>query len=152
MKFVTSPEQVRQVVDFIRDKNRDRRMVVIAADSIGYFDDNEAYVRGRSSPICCWGGCAAGISSVFIDSVGNIKGCGALYADVFIEGNVRKTSLADIWNNKNNFAYNRNFTVDLLSGKCKGCDVGDVCKGGCRSSNYFSTKSRYSSAFCCRGL
>ncbi|MCK5131406.1 MAG: radical SAM protein [Candidatus Sabulitectum sp.] len=149
-EFVTSPGQVRQITEFIRDKNRDRQMVVIAADSIGYFDENETYIRGGSSPICCWGGCAAGITSAFIDSVGNVKGCGALYSDVFIEGNVRKTSLADIWNNKNGFAYNRKFTTDLLSGMCEGCDVGDVCKGGCRSSNYFSTKSLYSNAFCCR--
>jgi len=125
-------------------------MIVIAAESIGYLDENETYIRGRSSPICCWEGCSAGISNIFIDSVGNVKGCGALYSDVFIEGNVRNTSLAAIWNNKNAFAYNRNFSTDLLSGKCEGCDAGDVCKGGCRSSNYFSTKSLYSSAFCCR--
>lgn len=149
-ELILSPGQVRQVIDFIRDKNRDERMVVIAADSIGYFDGNEADIRGSSSPICYWGGCAAGISSVFIDSVGNVKGCGALYADVFIEGNVRTTSLADIWNSENGFAYNRKFTPDLLSGMCAECDVGNVCKGGCRSSNYFSTKSLYSNAFCCR--
>jgi radical SAM protein with 4Fe4S-binding SPASM domain len=150
-EFAVSPGQVRQVIEFIRDKNsRDRQMVVIAADNIGYFDENETYIRGRSSPICYWGGCSAGISSLFIDSVGNVKGCGALYSDVFIEGNLRKTSLVDIWNNKNGFTYNRNFTPDLLSGACRGCDVSDVCKGGCRSSNYFSTKSLYSNAFCCR--
>jgi len=88
--------------------------------------------------------------SIFIDSVGNVNGCGALYADVFIEGNVRKTSLADIWNDNSTCAYNRKFTTDLLTGMCEGCDVGDVCKGGCRSSNYFSTNSLYTNAFCCR--
>jgi len=149
-EFITSPGQVRQVINFIRDKNRDRRMAVIAADNIGYFDENETEIRGRSSPICYWGGCTAGISGVFIDSIGNIKGCGALYSDVFIEGNVRKTSLTEIWNSKNSFAYNRKFTTDLLLGMCKGCEVGNVCKGGCRSSNYFSTKSLYSNAFCAR--
>jgi radical SAM protein with 4Fe4S-binding SPASM domain len=148
--LAVSLRQVRRLTDFIRDKNRERKMVVIAADSIGYFDDNEAYIRGRSSPICCWEGCKAGISSVFIDSVGNVKGCGALYCDAFVEGNVRDTSLTEVWNNKNAFAYNRKFTTDLLSGRCKSCDVGDACKGGCRSSNYFSTKSLYASAFCCR--
>jgi radical SAM protein with 4Fe4S-binding SPASM domain len=149
-EFTVTPEQVRQVIDFIRDKNRDRRMVVVAADSIGYFDDNEAYIRGRSSPICCWGGCSAGISNIFIDSVGNVKGCGALYSDTFIEGNVRNTPLADIWNNTSAFSYNRKFTTDLLSGKCEGCEVGDICKGGCRSSNYFATNNLYSNAFCCQ--
>ncbi len=148
--FLVTPGQVREVIAFIREKNKRRQMLVVAADSIGYFNDNEAYIRGKSSPICCWGGCYAGLTNLFIDSVGNVKGCGALYADAFIEGNVRTTSLADIWNNKEAFAYNRKFTTELLSGKCEGCDVGTECRGGCRSSNYFSTKSLYSSAFCCR--
>lgn len=147
---VVSPAQVREVIEFIRDKASERRMAVIAADSIGYFDDNESYIRGNSSPICFWGGCGAGTSSVFIDSVGNVKGCGALYSDVFIEGNVRERSLADIWNASDGFAYNRKFTTDLLSGVCQGCTVGEACRGGCRSANYFSTGSLYSGAFCCR--
>jgi radical SAM protein with 4Fe4S-binding SPASM domain len=148
--LLVGPRQARKLTDFIREKNRERRMLVIAADSIGYFDDNEAYIRGNDSPICCWSGCKAGIASLFIDSVGNVKGCGALYSDDFIESNVRDTSLTDIWNAQGSFSYNRKFTTDLLAGKCGGCDVGDVCKGGCRSSNYFSTGSLYASAFCCR--
>lgn len=147
---VVSRKEVRQIIDFIREKNRDERMVLIAADTIGYFDDNEADIRGSTSPICYWGGCAAGVSTVFIDSVGNVKGCGALYSNLFIEGNVRQTSLADIWNDPNRFTYNRQFATSLLSGRCAGCDVGHLCKGGCRSSNYFSTKSLYSNIFCCR--
>ncbi len=148
--FITRPDQVRKVIQFIRDANKDRRMVVIAADSIGYFDENEAYIRGRSSLINCWGGCSAGISGLFIDSVGNVKGCGALYADGFIEGNVRLRPLADIWNDEHAFAYNRQFSTDLLSGGCAGCDVGHVCRGGCRSSNFFTSWTLYESAFCCR--
>ncbi len=143
-------EQVADITEFIRDKNWERRMVVIAADSIGYFNDNEVYIRGFSSPVGYWGGCAAGISSVFIDSVGNVKGCGALYSDVFIEGNVRKTPLSDIWHDTAAFAYNRRFSTCLLAGKCRECDVGHVCRGGCRSSNYFSSGNLYESAFCCR--
>jgi radical SAM protein with 4Fe4S-binding SPASM domain len=149
-ELAVSRRQVQRITSFIRDKNRERKILVLAADSIGYFDDNEAYIRGRSSPICCWGGCKAGLSSVFIDSVGNIKGCGALYSDAFIEGNVRNTSLSDIWNSPDTFAYNRKFTTDLLTGKCKGCEVGDICQGGCRSSNFFSSNSLYTSTVCCR--
>lgn len=144
------PEQVSRITEFIRDMNRDHRMVVIAADSIGYFDDNEVYIRGNSAPFCYWSGCAAGISSVFIDSIGNVKGCGALYADAFIEGNVRKRKLSDIWLDSEAFAYNRKFSTDMLTGKCSKCTVGHVCKGGCRSSNYFSTGRLHESAFCCR--
>jgi radical SAM protein with 4Fe4S-binding SPASM domain len=148
--LLVGPRQVRRLTEFIREKNRERRLLVLAADSIGYFDDNEAYIRGNDSPICCWSGCKAGITSVFIDSVGNVKGCGALYADDFIEGNVRARPLTDIWNATDAFSYNRRFTTDVLAGTCRHCDVGDVCRGGCRSSNYFATGSLYSSAFCCR--
>jgi radical SAM protein with 4Fe4S-binding SPASM domain len=148
--LLLTPGQVRRVTDFIRDKNRARRMIVIAADSIGYFDANEAYIRGTGSPICCWDGCKAGVDSVFIDSVGHVKGCGALYADEFIEGTLRERSLAEIWTAEGAFSFNRRFTRDLLLGSCRTCSVGDVCKGGCRSSNYFATGSLYAGAFCCR--
>ena len=148
--LLVGPRQVRRLTGFIREKNRERRMLVLAADSIGYFDDNEAYIRGHDTPISCWAGCKAGIASVFIDSAGNVKGCGALYADAFIEGNVRERPLADIWHAEASFAYNRKFTTALLAGRCRTCDAGDACQGGCRSSNYFATGSLYASAFCCR--
>ena len=143
-------EKIPVITDFIREKNLERQMVVIAADSIGYFDENELYIRGRRSPICCWEGCQAGITGVCIDSVGNVKGCGALYDEVFIEGNVRKRSLSDIWNDETSFAYNRAFDVGLLTGACRGCELGDACRGGCRASNFFAGGSMYESRFCSR--
>lgn len=145
-----SRKKVKKITQFIRDKNRARDMLVIGADSIGYYDKNEAYIRGRSATVCAWNGCSAGVSNVFIDSVGNVKGCGALYSDLFIEGNVREKSLKKIWTNRDGFAYNRQFSTDFLSGRCKGCKVGDICKGGCRSANYFATKSLYKSVTCTR--
>ena len=145
-----SIRQIRQLTTFIREKNLERKLVVVAADSIGYFDDNETSIRGNSSAICYWSGCKAGLSSLFIDSVGNVKGCGALYDPVFIEGNLRQRSLRAIWEDPKSFSYNRNFHPNLLTGKCQKCEVGDVCKGGCRSSNYFSTGSLYSNTFCSR--
>jgi radical SAM protein with 4Fe4S-binding SPASM domain len=148
--LAVTPRQVARITDFIRDKSQERKMLVIAADSIGYFDQNEAYIRGRTGPVSCWSGCHAGLSSVFIDSVGNVKGCGALYSDAFIEGNLREASLAEIWARPGAFAYNRAFKPAMLTGRCAGCEVGERCKGGCRSSNYFSTDSLYSNAFCVR--
>ena len=141
-------KKIRKITSFIREKNKDRTMVVIAADSIGYFDENEVYIRGTRSPLCYWTGCQAGTASIFIDSVGNVKGCGSLYSDVFIEGNVRSSTLQAIWNDPSAFAYNRHYTPDLLEGKCGTCDMSDVCKGGCRSSNYFNTGSLYKNVYC----
>ena len=148
--LIIRPNRVSRLTVFVREKNKDRRMSIVAADNIGYYDENEPYIRGRRTPLCFWEGCQAGITGVFLDSVGNVKGCGALYDDVFIEGNVRSRSLSDIWNDPDSFRYNRSFDPTLLDGPCRGCDVGDVCKGGCRASNYFATHSLYENAFCRR--
>jgi radical SAM protein with 4Fe4S-binding SPASM domain len=143
-------DKIPLLTEFVREKNKERRMLVVASDNIGYYDDNESRIRGNRSPICCWEGCQAGISSLYIDSVGNVKGCGAMYAEDFIEGNVRTRALADIWSDANTFSYNRRFSTDLLDGDCRGCDVGDVCKGGCRASNFFFSGSLYKNALCSR--
>ncbi len=147
-----TPQQVKKVIEFIRIKSFDLQLGIVAADSIGYFDENEPFIRGRTSPLCYWGGCSAGTSNIFIDSVGNIKGCGALYDDCFIEGNLRERSLIEIWNDPNAFPYNRKFSPDQLTGHCKGCSASHLCRGGCRSSNYFSTGSLFSNAYCSRNI
>lgn len=149
MDLILNPKHIPALINFIRAKNKDRYMLVVAADNIGYYyKNNEPYIRGTRSPVCYWGGCLAGITSVFIDSVGNVKGCGALYDKKFIEGNLRESSLKEIWTNKETFRYNREFTPDLLRGKCKDCDIGSLCKGGCRASNYFMKNYLYENAFC----
>ena len=147
--LILNSKHLPHLINFIREKNRDRYMLVIAADNVGYyFGDSETYIRGTRSPVCFWGGCQAGINTLFIDSIGNVKGCGALYDEKFIEGNIKQHSLSDIWFNEDNFSYNRKFSTDLLSGKCKDCDMDSLCKGGCRASNYFVTGSLYENAFC----
>jgi radical SAM protein with 4Fe4S-binding SPASM domain len=141
------------IMKFIREKNKERKILLEAADNIGYYyDDLELYIRGQSDPLCFWTGCTAGTTGLFIDSVGNVKGCGALYDDRFIEGNLRESSLRAIWENENGFSYNRKFTTGQLSGTCSACDVGAVCQGGCRASNYFMTGSLYENAFCAHNL
>jgi radical SAM protein with 4Fe4S-binding SPASM domain len=151
--LIVRRDQLPGVIEFIRAKASERRMMVLAADSIGYYHgDSEERIRSWREPINCWEGCQAGISSVFIDSVGNVKGCGALYSDVFIEGNVRERSLSEIWHDPTKFAYNRTFEPARLTGECGKCDVGDVCRGGCRASNYFTSGNLYENAFCAHRL
>ena len=81
-------------------------MRLYAGDDIGYYDENEMYLRNRPGTISSWRGCQAGLRVVGIDSVGNVKGCESLYSDEFIEGNLREESLRDIWCKEGNFAYN----------------------------------------------
>lgn len=142
-------EKIPWLIEFIRRKNKERRMLLVAADSIGYnYADTEQWIRGRRKPVCVWESCQAGLSAMFIDSVGNVKGCGALYDDVFIEGNVRQRRLADIWLDESRFAYNRRFHPDMLTGGCKDCHAGRSCRAGCRASNYFTSGVLYENAYC----
>ena len=119
------------------------------ADNIGYFANKEGSIRGVKNGITVFRGCRAGLTSIGIDSCGNVKGCEALYDDVFIEGNLREVSLSSIWNNPKSFVYNRSFSINQLEGKCASCEYGQICKGGCRAYNYFTNNHNlYNSPNC----
>jgi hypothetical protein len=36
----------------------------------------------------------------------------------------------------------------MLTGNCKDCDKGEICRGGCRGSCFFNTKSKFENAYC----
>ncbi len=105
-------------------------MNVQAGDCVGYFGSLEP--RIRDTP---WKGCAAGIQGIGIESNGNIKGCLSIQSPEAVEGNIRKNSLKEIWNDHNNFKYTRGFKKEDLKGGCKGCDYGTDCRGGCQSQS-----------------
>ena len=143
------------VMRFIVDKNKEtvrnkNRFIIVAADNIGYFDDDEVFVRGSLTGQRFYNGCMAGISSIGIDSVGNVKGCESMQDPRFNEGNLREKTLKEIWENPQGFSYNRQFSIDKLTGKCKNCEFGRVCRGGCRSYNYFATGGLYEHPYCAK--
>jgi radical SAM protein with 4Fe4S-binding SPASM domain len=143
------PSKIPLITKFIREKRFDGKMEIFAGDNIGYFDENELYIRCRPSNLCTWQGCQAGLSVMGIDSVGNVRGCESLNAPEFIEGNLRGELLEDIWNKEGAFAYNRNFDAGMLTGACKACDKGEICHGGCRGACYFTTDNKYENPYCC---
>jgi radical SAM protein with 4Fe4S-binding SPASM domain len=109
---------------------------VIAADNVGYYGDVETELRIPGSRIDFWVGCRAGLEVLGIESHGDVKGCLSLPSGLngrsdFVEGNLRRRRLAEIWNDPDAFAYNRKFQVSDLRGDCAGCDYGEVCRGGC---------------------
>jgi len=84
-----------------------------------------------------WGrGCVAGISYCRIYANGDVTPCPYLPA---IAGNLRKTSLPDIWTGSEVFSALRDF--DRLQGKCGVCQYKTIC-GGCRARVF----SRYGRA------
>lgn len=147
--FLLNPSKIPSVTSFIKNKRDEQQIRLYAGDDIGYYDENELYLRNSPGTISVWQGCQAGLRVVGIDSVGNVKGCESLYDDKFIEGNLREESLKEIWYKEGNFSYNRQFDPGRLAGKCAGCDKGPVCRAGCHGLCYFTTGSIFENPYCC---
>jgi radical SAM protein with 4Fe4S-binding SPASM domain len=141
--FLLDPGKIPYITNFIRTNRHKGKMRLYAGDDIGYYDENEMYIRNKPGTLCAWSGCQAGLSVVGIDSIGNVKGCESIYSEELIEGNLREESLKEIWLKEGNFAYNRNFDVSRLSGNCAGCDKGSICRGGCRGICYFNSEGNF---------
>ncbi len=140
------------VMDFTERHMLEAPFLMGVADNIGYYTEAEGYIRGNVSGYGFFDGCSAGITSIGIDSTGNVRGCESMYDAAFNEGNLRTRTLRDIWESPEAFAYNRKFRMEQLSGKCRDCEYGRYCAGGCRSYNYFVHGKLYEAPFCARAL
>ena len=138
-----------RVIRFVED-HMDAPFAIGIADNIGYFTESEGSLRGNRSGHAFFRGCKAGLESIGIDSVGNVRGCESMYDEAFNEGNIRKRTLRDIWEDPDSFSYNRHFTPDLLTGACASSEYGSRCAAGCRSYNYFTGGKLYESKHCAK--
>ena len=139
-------------IGFVEKHLYDSPFPIGVADNIGYFTEKEGYLRGNKSGRAYYTGCRAGLSSIGIDSVGNVRGCESMYDERFNEGNLREKSLREIWEAPGAFAYNRGFDRSMLTGACAGCEYGPWCAGGCRSYNWFVHEKLYEAPFCARNI
>lgn len=117
---------------------------VCPADGVGYFSDFDL-------PGPRWYGCSAGIMTCGIMSDGRVKGC-LSWPDSMVEGNLRKDDLWDIWFRPGAFAQTRKFHEQDLGAKCKGCDVGEQCGGGCSAISYAETGQFHADPYCFRSI
>ncbi len=145
-KFALSKEEFYSAGLFIaslQKKYKRKELPVIGAHCFGY----------HSRHIPClglyaqWMGCQAGISILSIKSDGDVIGCLAT-PDRYIEGNIRKKSIVDIWNDPDAFAYNRKFKLEYLGENCKGCKFGETCKGGCMGMSTAFTDIPHNHPYC----
>ena len=157
-----SPDQILALLPAIVEMRRSPDPPEIhVGDNLGYYGGLEQGLRGPMGPEpddpdadpVVWLGCNAGCSVVGIESNGNIKGCLSLPSarnevDVFVEDNLRKRPLREIWNDPEAFAYNRKFDPARLEGFCRTCDYAEFCRGGCTWSAFANTGSRYESRYC----
>lgn len=149
-ELVIKPEDLPVVADYIVEAKRRNRVNISVGDNIGYFSVHEPEIRAtpERDGLNFFCGCSAGCLNVGIESDGNVKGCLSLQSDEFIEGNVREESLIKIWKKKGNFSYNREFKLEDLQGNCKGCEYGEICRGGCKFMSFGATGSPLGNPYC----
>ncbi|HOV25796.1 MAG TPA: radical SAM protein [Pseudobacteroides sp.] len=143
--LVSTPEHIDRVIEFAYKASKSSDVEIQLADCIGYFNHKEIEVRKIQSGLedYSWFGCGAGKLNFGILHNGDIVGCTSIRSKDFIEGNIRETSIVDIWNNKNLFAWNRNLTKDKLKGLCSKCINGSTCLGGCANTRLTMEGSVY---------
>jgi hypothetical protein len=52
--FLLDPAKVPLITRFIREKRNKQKIRLYAGDDIGYYDENELYLRNRPGAICTW--------------------------------------------------------------------------------------------------
>jgi len=138
-----APKQLLELLPTLGQLDKKRRLPVLLGDSVGYFSAAERRLRSAHCDQEHWTGCYAGCQAIGIQSDGSIKGCLSLQPrageqDPFIEGNVRREPLRDIWLDPRRFSYNR-APQHPLSGACGQCSHRTLCRGGAKCVAYSFT-------------
>lgn len=144
--MILQPDAIDKILDFIHESAKRGGIKVYPADCIGYYNHKETEIRKilfASESDDFWEGCHAGKRSLGILQNGDILGCTSIRDRDFIEGNIRERSLRDIWEDPNAFQWNREMRKEKLSGHCKTCDFGELCKGGCPNTRLTTKGSIY---------
>lgn len=92
-------------------------------------------VRGRGVRRC-----ALAEREISISETGDVYPCQLLHTPEFKAGNIKQTSLAEIYYESLVFAHLRGITVDTL-GKCSTCQIRYICGGACRARDFYEVGS-----------
>ncbi len=107
-----------------------RSVTMLAGNNVGYFGPYEHVLRSY-----CRSGyrrsCAAGLTTLGIESNGDVKGCPSLPTDSWVGGNVREHTLRAIWERSAPLRHMRDRTTRELWGFCAGCYYAEECRAGC---------------------
>lgn len=80
--------------------------------------------------------CGAGRNIIHITYKGDIVPCSLFTEEKFVQGNIRKDRIEDIWKTSQLLRFFRKTTVDDIP-KCSSCRYRYLCGGGCRAESYF---------------
>ncbi|MBI3928962.1 MAG: radical SAM protein [Armatimonadetes bacterium] len=146
--MLLGPRELVEVASFMARKRKCSPLEVYPADPLGYCSRFEPYIRPEG-----WQGCGAGKYLAGIEANGDVKGCLSLLPErrgdnPFVEGNVNRTPLREIWENPENFAYTRRFDPAKAAGFCGTCPHVAGCQCGCTAMTYAATGSIYENPNC----
>jgi len=145
-KYLLDEKEFYSIASFIADTQKmhpSGKKFINGAHDMGY---NSSFLPDLTG-LLRWEGCQAGVSLIGIESNGGIKGCSALTTE-FLEDNIRKRNIVDVWNDPNSFVYNRRFKIDDLKGYCKNCEYAKSCKGGCMETSYMTSGKIHCDPYC----
>lgn len=106
---------------FIREKGENAgitiglKMALVPVDIVGHL-------------ICPWGQSMIGVGPTGIASLCHVTN----NRSEFVFGDLKETSLTEIWTNNKRLKEFREFDPDTLKGVCGNCLARTVCRGGCR--------------------
>ncbi len=139
-EFWLDPQELPKVVQFVAECQKKGEIDVIPGDNLGYYSIPS--IRKRP-----WKGCNAGRHLLGVEANGNIKGCLSLPSE-FVEGNIRKEPLRQIWEDPERFRLNRYFDKSMLKGHCRNCPHAIPCRAGCWVTAYSASGDRFDNPVC----
>lgn len=113
-----TPAEFKGLFDFIQETRQEGK-IILNYGCEGFLGNYEGEVRDN------FFFCRAGISVVSILADGSISACPSL-RDNFIQGNIYKDNLADVWNNRFEKYRDRSWTK---TGECAACKFYKFCEG-----------------------
>ena len=147
-ELLMTREQYAQFVEkatyWLYDRFGELKLMVM--DDFGYFP-----LTPKLRFLCQrWDGCPAGRRVIGIRANGDVLPCLSLGSE-YIEANLRKRSLKDIWNDPDSFPRFRRKSANL-TGKCAKCPRSSECKAGCTAMAVSQTGTMTETPFCIRQL
>lgn len=140
------PEMILQPYDLIdlmprlaavKAKAFKEGLLMMPGNNLGYFGPEETLLRSMSEKgVDHWMGCSAGKYVMGIESNGGIKGCLTLQSQRYVGGNVKESSVKELWESTEELATFRSRTVDDLWGYCRECIFAENCMGGCGFTSF----------------
>jgi len=127
-EYLLSPEQTRQVIDFLKQKHEenfenyaDPKTTIVELGCGGWLSTK---LEGRVRPYIFH--CIAGINNLGILYDGKLASCSNISRE-FIEGDLREERIKDVWERRYQKFREREW---LKTGDCKNCSEWDYCHGG----------------------